>query len=80
MPLKTRQQIRDDFARKGLSYTSWAKQNGYSQNVVIAIVNDDEANPKYKCLRGDAHNIAVQLGLKFGEVSRQSHHLQLAAV
>lgn len=70
MALKTRQQIRDDFAKRGWSYTGWARQRGYSPNMVIAIANDSEVNPRLKCTRGEAHNIAVELGLKEGEVSR----------
>lgn len=68
--LKTRSQVRKEFARKGWSISGWAKQHHYSPNLVIAILADDEVNPRLKCLRGDAHNIAVQLGLKEGEVSR----------
>ena len=72
MPLKTRQQIRDEFAANGVSYSAWARQRGYSPNMVIAIVNDDDRNPRLKCLRGDAHNIAVELGLKAGRVFKAS--------
>jgi gp16 family phage-associated protein len=68
---KSRQNIRDEFARKGLSYTAWARKHGFSANMVIEIVNDDEINPKRKCLRGECHNIAVALGLKEGEINRQ---------
>lgn len=68
---KTREKIRREFARKGLSYSAWAKQHGYSPNMVIEIINDDDANPKRKCIRGECHNIAVSLGLKEGEVHRQ---------
>lgn len=75
---KTRAQVRDEFARKGWSISAWARDNGYSPNMVIAILADNEVNPRLKCLRGDAHNIAVQLGLKVGEVSRNTHR-QLAA-
>lgn len=70
MPLKTRSQVRAEFARKGLSYSAWATQHGYSPNLVIAIVNDDDSNPARKCARGASHNIAVQLGLKDGEVNQ----------
>ena len=77
--LKTRAQVRDEFARKGWSISGWAKQNGYSPNMVIAILADNEANLRLKCLRGDAHNIAVQLGLKEGEISRAVDVRQLAA-
>ena len=75
---KTRAQVRDEFARKGWSISAWAKENGYSPNMVITILADNDANPRVKCLRGDAHNIAVQLGLKAGEVSRNTRR-QLAA-
>jgi gp16 family phage-associated protein len=68
---KSRKTIREEFARKGLSYTSWARKHGFSANMVIEIVNDDEINPKRKCLRGECHNIAVALGLKEGEINRQ---------
>ena len=70
MPLKTRSQIRTEFAEKGWSITGWARQHGYSPVMVSDIINDNEANPKRKCLRGESHNIAVSLGLKQGVVSR----------
>ena len=57
--LKTRKQIRDSFAASGQSITAWAKSKGYTPNTVIAILADDEENPRYKCLRGEAHNIHV---------------------
>lgn len=66
--LKTRSEIRADFARKGQSISGWAKENGYSPNMVIAILSDDEKNPRLKCLRGDAHRIAVHLQIKAGEI------------
>lgn len=69
--LKTRAQVRDEFARKGQSISGWAKDNRYSVNMVIAILADNEVTPRYRCLRGEAHNIAVQLGLKAGEINRQ---------
>lgn len=70
MTLKTRTEIRAEFARKGLSYSAWALKNGFSPSLVIAIVNDDEQHPSRKCSRGDSHNIAVALGLKVGEINR----------
>lgn len=68
MVLKTRKQVIAEFAAAGVSYSDWARANGYSPNMVIAILNDDERNPRLKCLRGQAHNIAVELGLKNGHV------------
>ena len=67
---KSRTQVRNEFARKGQSISGWAKTKGYSPNMVIAILADNETSPRLKCLRGDAHNIAVELGLKVGEISR----------
>lgn len=69
MSLKKRSDVRAEFARKGWSYSAWATKYGYSPNLVIAIVNDDDHNPIRKCARGASHNIAVQLGLKEGEVN-----------
>ena len=78
--LKTRQQIRDEFAANGVPYSAWARQRGYSPNMVIAIITDDDRNPRLKCLRGDAHNIAVELGLKEGQVFKgDAGTLRLAA-
>ena len=68
---KSRKKIREEFAHKGLSYTAWARKHGYSANMVIDIINDNDVNPRRKCLRGECHNIAVALGLKEGEVYRQ---------
>lgn len=80
MPTKTREQVRQEFASRGWSYSGWAKQHGYSADLVREIVNDDEHNPRRKCLRGESHNIAVELRLKEGTVSRgQAPRLQLSA-
>lgn len=80
MPLKTRKQVRDEFASRGWTYSDWARQRGYSAALVCMIVNDDDRTPQRKCLRGESHNIAVELGLKSGTVSRASApRMQLAA-
>ncbi|MFN3437816.1 MAG: DNA-binding protein [Acidovorax sp.] len=81
MPLKTRQQVREEFASRGLAYADWARQKGYSPTLVSMIVNDNEGAPQRKCLRGESHNIAVELGLKQGTVSQPMTRprIQLAA-
>lgn len=77
---KTRKQVRDEFASRGWTYSDWARQRGYSAALVCMIVNDDDRTPQRKCLRGESHNIAVELGLKSGLVSRASApRMQLAA-
>lgn len=73
MALKTRAQVREEFASRGWSITGWARQHGYSPVMVSDILNDDERNPKRKCLRGESHNIAVQLKLKDGVISRPTN-------
>lgn len=70
--LKTRQQIREEFGLHGQSITKWAKDRGYTPNTVIAILADNETTPRYKCLRGEAHDIAVSLGLKAGKITSKS--------
>jgi len=70
MPLKTRQQVREEFGRNGWSFSAWARKNNYSSGLVMEILRDSDENPRRKCLRGESHNIAVQLGLKEGKVSR----------
>ena len=73
MSLKTRDQVREEFASYGWSYSAWAKQRGYSGKLVAEIVNDNDKNPRRKCLRGESHNIAVQLKLKDGVISRPTN-------
>lgn len=79
MSLKTRSQIRQEFADKGWSISGWARQHGYSPVLVSDIINDSEVNPKRKCLRGESHNIAVSLGIKNGVVSRPLMPMYAAA-
>lgn len=82
MPLKTRAEVRQEFASRGWSISGWAKQHGYSPVLVGDILNDNERNPKRKCLRGESHNIAVALGLKHGVITRASvttHYTAVAA-
>lgn len=68
--VKTRQQFREECALKGLPLAAVAKLHGFNLNLFYEIVNDDDANPRRKCLRGESHNIAVTIGIKAGEVSR----------
>ena len=70
MPLKSRAQVRQEFAERGWSISGWARAHGYSPVLASDIINDNEANPKRKCLRGESHNIAVSLGIKHGVISR----------
>lgn len=67
---KSRAQIRAEFAHRGHSITGCAKAEGFTPITVKAILNDNEVSPGLKCLRGEAHDIAVEPKPKVGEVSR----------
>lgn len=62
-PLKTREQILEDFARKGISVRSWAISNGVSPSVVHGVLKGKLAGRI-----GESHKVAVLLGIKHGEI------------
>jgi gp16 family phage-associated protein len=55
----TPDQVKDQFQKRGLTFSGWAKTNGYRVNEVYRILNG-QSKAKY----GKAHEIAVKLGLK----------------
>jgi len=61
--VRTSEEVRNEFKRKGISISSWAIANGYPPNLVYDVLAK-RRNPT----RGQTHNIAVQLGLKDGEI------------
>lgn len=69
MPLRTPDEIRVDFKRKGVSITAWALANGFSTNMVFEVLAG-----RKKCVRGQAHKIAVLLGLKDGLICDNPAH------
>lgn len=68
---KTRKQVREELKLKGIPLSSIARKHNFNANLLYAILNDDDTNPKRKCRFGESHNIAVVLGLKEGEVAVQ---------
>ena len=60
----TPDQVKDQFQQRGLTFTQWAKDNGYRVNEVYRVLNG-QAKAKY----GNAHTIAVKLGLKASEAA-----------
>ncbi|MBE2242465.1 MAG: DNA-binding protein [Burkholderiaceae bacterium] len=62
--IKTPPQVRAEFARKGISISSWAKQHGFSRQAAHAVLSG-----RLQCRYGASHRIAVLLGLKEGEIS-----------
>lgn len=63
MKLRTAEEARADLQAKGISITQWAIANRFSPNLVFEVLGG-----RKKCLRGQAHEIAVKLGLKDGEI------------
>ena len=60
---RTKEQVLQEFARRGLSVSAWARSEGFSAQLVYQILSG-----KKRCLRGQSHAIAVRLGLKEGVV------------
>ncbi|RGP55990.1 DNA-binding protein [Pseudomonas abyssi] len=63
MPLRTPEEAREELRNKGISISSWAAANGFSVNMVFEVLAGRKQG-----VRGQAHKIAVKLGLKEGEV------------
>jgi gp16 family phage-associated protein len=62
-PLKTPDQARAEFERKGLSISAWARAHKVGRSLVYEVLKG-----RKKCLRGDSHKVAVLLGMKAGEI------------
>lgn len=64
--LRTVEDVRQDFARKGISVASWARANGLSPRDVYDVLQQ-----RTKAAYGKSHTIAVLLGMKDGEITDQ---------
>jgi gp16 family phage-associated protein len=54
-----RSQVKARFLAEGVSVAEWARSNGFDGKLVYRVLNGS-----VKGTRGQAHNIAVALGLK----------------
>lgn len=70
--MRTPQQVVEAFAERGLSFAEWARTKGFNVAVVYQVLKG-----RRKCMRGQAHEIAVALGLKEGLVERDYSFLEL---
>lgn len=61
--LKTIEQVKCDFNYRGESIAAWARNNKVNPESVKKVLSGDS-----KCLRGNAHKIAVLLGIKDGVI------------
>ena len=61
--IKTRAEARAEFRRIGKSIAAWAREHGVHRQTVYSVLEG-----KKKCERGDAHKVAVLLGIKDGVI------------
>ena len=61
--MKTVEEVRIEFRCKGITVAGWARKHGFSTQAVRRVVNGSS-----KCWYGNAHKIAVTLGVKDGEI------------
>ncbi len=55
----TPDQIKTQFRQRGLTFSQWARDNGYTPHAVYRVLNGFD-----KAHYGKAHDIAVKLGMK----------------
>jgi gp16 family phage-associated protein len=65
MKLRTPEEARQALKDSGVSISSWAMANGFLPNMVFDVLAG-----RRKCIRGQAHNIAVTLGIKSGVICK----------
>jgi gp16 family phage-associated protein len=61
--IRSPQDVKADFLRKGISIASWAKKNDFDPVTVCQVLNGTNSGS-----RGVGHKIAVMLGIKDGEI------------
>lgn len=61
--IRTPDEVRNEFIRKGVSMASWARKHGFDKATVSQVLSGDNA-----ATRGQGHKIAVLLGIKDGEI------------
>ncbi len=66
--VKTAQEVRSDFLRKGQSIGHWADKHGFDRTTVNQVLTGRNA-----ATRGVGHRIAVLLGMKDGEIVDECH-------
>lgn len=61
--LKTPDEVRQELASLGISISDWAREMGYPPGLVHQVLAG-----RLRCVRGQAHKVAVSLGLKVGKL------------
>lgn len=62
--IRTPQEVRAEWLRKGLGQNDWARKHGFNPATVSQVLNGHNSGA-----RGVGHKIAVMLGLKDGEIA-----------
>lgn len=60
---KTIAQVKRDFLEAGISVAEWARANGFDRMTVVDVLRGHRQGK-----RGEAHRVAVALGIKAGHV------------
>lgn len=63
VPIRTVEDVREEFRRRGISVSEWARRRGVSAQLTYQILAGRKLG-----LRGQSHEISVLLGLKPGVV------------
>lgn len=61
--IRTPQEVRAEWLRKGMGQNDWARANGFTPATVSQVLNGRNSGA-----RGVGHKIAVMLGIKDGEI------------
>lgn len=64
--MKTPAQAKNDLLFRGETITGWARKNGFNTESVKKVLSG-----RSKCLYGEAHKIAVKLGIKQGVIVQE---------
>lgn len=67
--LRTPQEIRAEWLRKGLTQNDWARRHGFNLTTVSQVMNGKNTGS-----RGTGHRVAVMLGIKDGEIVEEGSH------
>lgn len=67
--LRTPQEIRAEWLRKGLGQNDWARRHGFKPATVCQVMNGKNSGA-----RGTGHKIAVMLGIKDGVIIEDIDH------
>ncbi|MEH6784086.1 MAG: DNA-binding protein [Alcanivorax jadensis] len=65
----TPEQVKQSFKQRGITVTQWAEDHGYRRNAVYRVLNGAD-----KAHYGQAHEIAVALGMKPQPENSSSQH------